>query len=212
MNKSEKAFTLLELIIALSIGTSIILVVSLSIKMGISHIERGSSWIDEKHREKSAILFFNQQVSSMINKIIGEEVVFQGDSDRILFVTPISLEKRYGLGLMTVLYYIEESSDGFELLYKEKRFLPDENMDKFKSKIDKMFDDSESVTMFEGCDEATFEFLNVQGSKTEVVTKDIIDYEWKDTWQENSLPKAIKLKVSKNDQDREIIAPVMVLY
>lgn len=212
MNKSENAFTLLELIIALSIGATLILVVSLSVKMGFSHMERGSSWLDENHREKNAIRFFNQQISSMASKTIGKEIIFQGDSDRVLFITPLSLEKRYGLGFMTVLYYLEEDDRGVALVYKEKRFIPDENIDKFKDEDSIMFDGSESVTFFEGCDEVSFEFLNVQGSEIEIITKDIIDYEWNDLWEKNSLPKAIKLKMSKDGQDREFIAPVMVMY
>lgn len=212
MNKSENAFTLLELIIALSIGAALILIVSLSVKMGFSHMERGTSWIDESHREKSAIQFFNQQVSSMVNKVIEDAVVFQGSPDKLLFVTPISLEKRYGLGLMSVLYYVETGDEGVDLLYKEKRFVPDKNTDKFKDESNLMFDSSESVKIFSGCDEAFFEFLDVQGPEIDFTTKEVIESEWKEIWKKNNLPKAVKLTVLKNGQTREIVAPIMVLY
>jgi len=214
MSNNENAFTLLELIIALSIGAALILVVSLSLKMGFSHMERGNIRLDENQRQKSAVLFFNQQVSSMNNMLIGEEeeVVFQGGPDKILFVTPVSLEKRYGLGLMAVLYYLERDDQGIMLVYKEKRFIPEENIDKFRDESDSMFDNSESVIFFEGCDEVAFEFLNVPESGNEDVTEGIIDDDWTDSWQENSLPKAVKLTVSKNGQNREIIAPVMAMY
>lgn len=212
MNKNENAFTLLELIIALSIGTALILIVSLSVKMGFSHMERGTSWIDKNHREKSAIHFFSQQVSSAINKVIEDEVVFQGSSDSLLFVTPISLKKRYGLGLMTVLYSLEEDNRGVGLVYREKRFIPDENTDEFKDGSNIMPDSSDSVVIFEECEEITFEYLDVQGNEIEVATKDKINHEWKETWQENSLPKAVKLTVLKDGQSREIIAPIMVMY
>ncbi len=165
MNSNENAFTLLELIIALSIGAALILVVSLSLKMGFSHMERGSIQLDENHRQKSAVQFFNQQVSSMHNMLIGEEeeVVFQGGPERLLFVTPVSLEKRYGLGLMTVLYSLEKGGQGIRLVYKEKMFIPEESIDKFKDESGSMFDNSESVTFFEGCDEVAFEFLTELG-------------------------------------------------
>lgn len=211
MKKSEDAFTLLELIIALSIGVSLVLVVSLSVKMGFLHIQRGSAWLDENHRSKSASQFFFQQVSSMKEESIDEEVIFQGSSDKVLFVTPISLKKRYGLGLMTVLYYQEQDEQGISLNYKEKRFLPDENADKFKDENNAMFDSSDKVTMFEGCEEITFEFLGAQGSGDEVGTNTISN-EWTDSWTENSLPRAIKIVMSKNGQSKEILAPVMALY
>mgnify|MGYP000695831055 CR=1 FL=1 len=109
--RNKDAFTLLELIIALSIGTVLILLVSFSIRMGFFQMERGSKWLEESHRENSALNFFSQQVSSMrvefsLSESSGENVIFNGDSDRIMFVTPISLEKRYGLGLMIASYYV----------------------------------------------------------------------------------------------------------
>ena len=41
MRKGEEAFTLLELIIALSIGAALILIVSFSVRAGFFQMERG---------------------------------------------------------------------------------------------------------------------------------------------------------------------------
>ena len=210
MRKGEEAFTLLELIIALSIGAALILIVSFSVRAGFFQMERGSKWLEENYREKSALNFFSQQVSSMRSESSGEEVIFSGDSDRVMFVTPISLERRYGLGLMSVLYYLERDDKGARLDYKEKRFIPDENIDSFKDQNNTMFDNSEAVTIIDGCEEIAFQFLDVQDSESTASGQHNLD--WIDPWLKNNLPKAIKIVLSKNGQNREMIAPVMVMY
>ncbi len=212
MRKGEEAFTLLEFIIALSIGAALILIVSFSVRGGFFQMERGSKWLEENYREKSALNFFSQQVSAMRSESSGEEVIFGGDSDRIMFVTPISLERRYGLGLMSVLYYLERDDKGVRLDYKEKRFIPDENIDSFKDQNNTMFDNSEAVTIIDGCEEIAFQFLDVQEDEDESTVLSKHNLDWIDPWLKNNLPKAIRILMSKNGQNRETIAPVMVMY
>jgi hypothetical protein len=210
MRKGEEAFTLLEFIIALSIGAALILIVSFSVRGGFFQMERGSKWLEENYREKSALNFFSQQVSAMRSESSGEEVIFSGDSDRIMFVTPISLERRYGLGLMSVLYYLERDDKGVRLDYKEKRFIPDENEDSFNDQNNTMFDNSEAVTIMDGCEAIAFQFLGMQDSESTASDQHKLD--WIDPWVKNNLPKAIKIVLSKNGQSKEMIAPVMVMY
>ncbi len=210
MRKGEEAFTLLEFIIALSIGAALILIVSFSVRGGFFQMERGSKWLEENYREKSALNFFSQQVSAMRSESSGEEVIFSGDPDRIMFVTPISLERRYGLGLMSVLYYLERDDKGVRLDYKEKRFIPDENEDSFNDQNNTMFDNSEAVTIMDGCEEIAFQFLGMQDSESTASDQHKLD--WIDPWVKNNLPKAIKIVLSKNGQSKEMIAPVMVMY
>jgi prepilin-type N-terminal cleavage/methylation domain-containing protein len=210
MRKGEEAFTLLELIIALSIGAALILIVSFSVRAGFFQMERGSKWLEENYREKSALNFFSQQVSAMRSESSGEGVIFSGDSDRMMFVTPISLERRYGLGLMSVLYYLERDDKGVRLDYKEKRFIPDENIDSFKDQNNTMFDNSEAVMIIDGCEEIAFQFLDVQDSESTASGQHNLD--WIFPWLKNNLPKAVRILISKNGQNREMIAPVMVMY
>lgn len=212
--KQISAFTLLELIITLSIGIVLILLVSFSIRMGFFQMERGSKWLEERHRENSALHFFCQQVTSMRNEILDKDVVFDGDKEKVVFVTPLSLEKRYGFGLMMVLYYLEDSDEGVRLNYKEKRFLPGENMDRFKDQSKVMFDNSESIEIVSGYEEVSFRFLGAEDGDNGVegTTSSHSSLDWKEKWLVNSLPNAIKIILSKRGQSKEIIAPVMVMY
>ncbi len=206
------AFTLLELIIAISIGTVLILLVSFAVRTGFFQMERGSKWLEERYRDESALLFFYQQVTSMRPELISKDIIFDGDTDRLVFITPISLERGYGLGLMMNNYFIEEGNEGVKLNYKEKRFLPSKNMDTFKDQNVLMFNDSEVVEIVDGYDGISFQYLGLQeGADADAASGKPVP-EWKDEWSENSLPKAVKVVLTKDGQSRELIAPVMVMY
>jgi hypothetical protein len=207
---SISAFTLLELIIAISIGTALILLVSFAIRMGFFQMEKGSKWLEEKYRDNSALFFFHQQATSMRAELINKDTVFDGDSDRVVFITPISLERSYGLGLMMVYYYIEGGNEGFSLNYKEKRFVPGENLNSFKDQNASMFSDSEVVAIVNGYDKISFQYLGLQEDAGVTSGKSVP--EWKDEWLENSLPKAVKVVLMKDRKIQELIAPVMVMY
>lgn len=208
--KCVSAFTLLELIIAISIGAVLILLVSFSIRMGFFQTEKGSKWLEEKHRDNSALHFFSQQASSMRNEAIGEEVIFYGDSEKIVFVTPVSLERRYGLGLMMVSYYSEKGDDGVRLNYREKRFIPGEDLNRYKDQRDNIFDNSEEVEIVAWHDDISFQFLGLK--EGEGAASDQAGFDWKDIWLVNSLPKAIKITLSEDGESKEMITPVMVMY
>lgn len=205
-----RAFTLLELIIAISIGTALILLVSFSIRTGSFQMEKGSKWLEERYRDNSALFFFHQQATSMRSELHNKKIIFDGDSDRIVFVTPISLNEGYGLGLMLVNYYIEEGNEGFSLNYQEKRFVPSENLSAFKDQNVLMFSDSDVVGIVKGYEEISFKYLGMQEDVDATSGKSVL--EWKDEWLGNSLPKAVKVALTKEGKNQEQIAPVMAMY
>ena len=148
----------------------------------------------------------------MRSETVDEDVIFDGDSERIVFVTPISLKQSYGLGLMMVLYYTEEEDEGVRLNYKEKRFVPGGNLSTFKDQISSMFEKNEEVEIVNGYETISFQFLGVEESEDKDVTSSHSSLDWKDTWIVNNLPKAIKIVLSKDGESKEMIAPVMVMY
>ncbi len=204
------AFTLLELIIAISIGTVLILLVSFAVRTGFFQMERGSKWLEEGHRDDSALFFFRQQVASMRHELLNKDVIFNGDPDSIVFVTPISLERSYGLGLMIANYYIEDDSGSLRLNYREKRFVPGEGLDRFKDQYALMLSDSEVVEIVNGYDQISFHYLGLQDDKDAASSTTVS--EWEDEWSVNSLPKAIKVVLTRDGQVQELIVPVMVMY
>jgi len=204
------AFTLLELIIAISIGTVLILLVSFAVRTGFFQMERGSKWLEEGHRDDSALFFFHQQLTSMRHELLKEKVIFSGNSEGIVFVTPISLERSYGLGLMMANYYIEDDGESLRLNYREKRFVPGEDLDRFKDQYALMLSDSEVVEIVSGYDQMSFHYLGLKDDKDATSSKPVS--EWEDEWSANSLPKAIKVVLTRDGQVQELIVPVMVMY
>ena len=204
------AFTLLELIIAISIGTVLILRVSFAVTTGFFQMERGSKWLEEGHRDDSALFFFRQQITSMRHEMINEEVIFNGASDSIVFITPISLERSYGLGLMMANYYIEDDGGSLRLNYREKRFVPSEDIDRSKDQYTLMLSDSEVVEIVNGYDQIAFHYFGLQDDKDAASSKPVS--EWENEWSVNSLPKAIKVVLTRDGQVQELIVPVMVMY
>ncbi|GAX59471.1 hypothetical protein SCALIN_C03_0128 [Candidatus Scalindua japonica] len=146
----------------------------------------------------------------MRNELINKDIIFDGNSDKIIFVTSVSLERSYGLGLMMAYYYTEVDGESFSLNYKEKRFVPGENLNSFKDQNDLMFNDSEAVEIVNGYDNISFQYLGLQEHVDVVSTKS--DLEWKDEWLLNNLPKAVKVVFAKGGETQELIAPVMVMY
>jgi hypothetical protein len=111
---------------------------------------------------------------------------------------------------MMVYYYIEKGNDGFRLNYKEKRFVPGENLDSFKDQNVLMFNDSEVVEIVNGYDVISFQYLGLQEDADATSSESVS--EWKDEWLVNSLPKAVKVILTKEGKRQELITPVMVMY
>lgn len=228
-NSKRCGFTLIEIIIAISIGSLLILVTSASIRTGLSYMQNGEERFDKGLREKVALNFFIQQVTSMRSYNVGNAgnkgntgntgIFFIGEKDSVSFISPLSLDKYYTQGLMSCTYTItKDRDDTYSLLYNEKRVLNNDYltklMDKFSGELrassadllstGKFFDE-EPVIFFQGYQKITLEYLG------EVTTgKEEEESPWKESWQINALPKAIKITFLKHGEIQEATAPIMV--
>ncbi len=61
----DRGFTLFELLIAITIGSLLILVSTLALRMGLSNLESGENWLNKTVRTSTRFDFFWQQVSSI---------------------------------------------------------------------------------------------------------------------------------------------------
>ncbi|MGR3178414.1 MAG: PulJ/GspJ family protein [Candidatus Anammoxibacter sp.] len=232
--KSGSGFTLLEIIIALTIGTVIILVSTIALRIGLSHMSNGEEWLNKTVREATTYDFFWQQVSSIrtieipkpasllesfdVNdgdndKPVIKKIYFKGGIDSMSFITPLSLKRHYGYGLIIATYWQRESDsfDGFDLVYKEKRFNPAVLSSISEGLLD-IEDEANEVVIFEGCDDIEFEYLKAVGNESlSNINEGSSFQEWVGTI-ENSLPKAIKIVITKEGIEKELIASVMVMY
>ena len=108
MIKHKEGFTLFELLIALFIGTILIMSGAYAIRTGLFSMEREEAWFNDTTKEKAAFDFFWQQVSSSRvqkiprkdNLLTGENKTtkkkktkyFTGEKDFLSFVSPLSFK------------------------------------------------------------------------------------------------------------------------
>ncbi|MGR3317095.1 MAG: PulJ/GspJ family protein [Candidatus Anammoxibacter sp.] len=233
-------FTLIEIIIALTIGTVIILVSTIALRIGLSHMSNGEEWLNKTVREATTYDFFWQQVSSIRtieipkpasllesldednsdkDKTVIKKVYFKGAIDSMSFITPLSLKRHYGYGLIIATYWQRESDslEGFDLVYKEKRFNP-AVLSSISAGLLDLEEEMDEVIIFEGCEDIGFEYLKAAGNTGSIDNESLSNVNEGSSFQEwvgtieNSLPKAIKIVIKKEGIEKELIAPVMVMY
>lgn len=212
-SSTKRGFTLIEIIIAISIGTLLILVASASIRTGLSYMQRGEERFNKGLRERVALNFFTQQITSIHpSNMSNEDIFFIGNKDLVSFISPLSLNKYYTYGLMICAYTItKDISNTHNLVYNEKRLLSNTYLTKLIDKFSKekrkreLFDEG-SIVFFQGYQKITIEYLGeVNPGKDEEE-----ESPWKKSWQNEGLPKAIKITLLKQGKTQEVVAPIMV--
>lgn len=171
-------FTLLELIVAITILPLVILIIGSGFRLGMNTWERGEAqtlWT-QRFRVLSGLL--SQEIKSAYpySVTIDDDekvVVFEGKPDSILFATALT-DSAYG-GFKWVRY---SQKDG-TLFYKEG-LLPDKKLE------DNIAGDEEVLDTDIG--ELKFSYLSLEES------------EWKDSWDYGEkLPGAVRVKISDFD-------------
>ncbi len=192
---SQEGFTILEILVATTIGLFLVLILGVSIVMGLFLVQKGENWTVQKVKETSVMESFYQQVAMMRQYAEEGRMHFQGAQSRVVFVTPLSLTSGYGKGLVEASYsVIGRELSNIELLYQERRLGPGSSSIITKER------GVEGLVLLKGCNNITFEYLLVEeGRKT-----------WVSTWQEKAeLPQAVSLRFGKGGKSQRVIAPVL---
>lgn len=239
MIKHKEGFTLFELLIALFIGTILIMSGAYAIRTGLFSMEREEAWFNDSTKEKAAFDFFWQQVSSLrVQKIprkdnlLAEENktakkkktnYFTGEKDFLSFVSPLSFKKHYGQGLIIANYKVKLNGNGFwDLIYMEARVTPT-ILIKLSEESESTSNTDKDYTIFlKDFDVISFVYLDTVEEETDneeevhvaTLDADVIegtDLKWKEKITER-IPQAIKLSVTKNGKAQELISPIMATY
>ncbi len=169
----NQGFTLLELMLAITLMGIVVVIISSGFRLGINAWEKGEFEAIELQRLRILSGLMSQQIKSAFPyemKIESEDVlIFRGASDSMLFVT--AFKDRYPGGLKWVRY---KYKDGI-LLYKEG-ILPDKRL------LDKVKGDEEELDS--GIGEVKFEYMSAD------------DDEWNDSWDfGDTMPGAVRIKL-----------------
>ena len=202
MRRKDKGFTLLEVIVTLTILAIMLLIISGAFRLGLSAWDRGEQAREEYQRQRTAVQLIMRQIKSMVpykiktQKAEGDYVAFEGKGTSLKFVSTLSLKAGRPNGLVFAVYEFKEGGpEGGRLVAYEKRVT---NKDFFEEGPK----EEEGVTVLEGLSDVRFEYFreeDTEKTRTEA---------WLDGWsakEEKELPAALRVtmtfKGGKSDQE-----------
>jgi prepilin-type N-terminal cleavage/methylation domain-containing protein len=194
---SESGFTLLEMIIAVTLVAMMALTLWAVFRISIRSWSRGTAFIDTNQHHRSITDLVRKQLASTFGifapgdpeKGYAPTLVFSGAEDSIRFISINSLHFQESPGLTLVQYEVDRDSNGdFSLIEKESRYLgqlPDPEI---------FVGQSKPTTIFSNLTSCIFEYFD-PGSRE-------IPSQWVRDWDGRSLrrlPAAISITMSSRD-------------
>jgi general secretion pathway protein J len=172
--KNRAGFTLLELILAITILSIVALIIGSGFRLGVKAWEKGEIEAQETQRLRVLSGLISQNLKSIYPyemEVEGKKViVFEGNKNSIMFVTALM-----------------DSSTGFfkwiRYSYNDRVFTFNENILPDKKFLDKISEDGEIIDADIG--EVTFEYFS------------LVEGTWKETWAlGEGLPAAVRVKIA----------------
>lgn len=195
--RNVEGFTLLELLVALSIGVVLMAASSVTIKSSVDLMAKKERWLQKDIKETYVLEFLREQVSAIR---VGDStnILFAGKQGELNFVTPVALNSQ-GKGLIVGRYYVQkESEHKHSLVYREKRLTPAGTTRGKEGK------DPEGLVFLTGYDRIGFEYLGeVRGDTNS----------WMAEWRGGGdIPRALKLTLIRGEEQKTLIAPIVAMF
>ena len=172
--KNKAGFTLLELILAITILSMVTLIIGSGFRLGVKAWEKGEAEAQETQRLRMLSGLISQNLKSAYpykTEVEGRKVVlFEGDKNSVVFVTAITDSPRGSLKWVRYSY-----KDG--ILTFNEGMLPD------KKFFDKVSEDGEVIDADIG--EVTFEYFS------------LAEGTWKEAWAfGEDLPASVRVRIA----------------
>jgi len=205
----SSGFTLIEVIVTLTILGFIILMVSGTFRLGLSSWEKGDAIKEDYQKIRMTSQLVSRQLKSLVpykiktEKAEGNYIAFDGKAHSLRFVSALAIHSKRPEGFVYVVYQFKDEGEkkGHLVLYEQRAL----NKDFFE---DELKEDS-AVTLFGGISQVRFEYFrgaDEEKSRTE---------EWVEEWnakEEKELPRAVRMTVTYwNEGSKEEISPMTVL-
>lgn len=189
----NRGFTLLELLISLTILSLITLLVFGAFRIGIRAWEKGERNIDGRQRERIVLDLIKRQLASIpVDTVKGEKALaLKGDSKSVEFVSDIHLVPGDKFGMVYVKYRVEEGGDSGEILsFSEKNVVMMMGKDADMDDSDDLF-----IELLRGAG-MVFEYLK---NYTDEETP-----QWQESWNSEDdpgFPVAVRITLTRSDDD-----------
>jgi general secretion pathway protein J len=188
----QKGFTLLELLISITMIGLIVLIVSGAMRLSYRSVSSGEKRIDQLERLRMTVGILAAQVQSSLPLKLDKDTEpknsLSGQDDELDLATNYSLWKGQA-GYVLATYSIAPGPDGKQTLSIAEHTVG--------------LGDTHQAELLTGCEEMHFSYY----------AKDTTESEgsWKDAWtDENLIPEKIRLTMKKSGRDMSITIPLRV--
>jgi general secretion pathway protein J len=208
---TSAGFTLLELIISLTIIAIIAMMVQNGFRLSVGAWEKGESAVEDQQRFRYALELIRQQLSSSLPHASSKEVktdsdvVFKGDDAALEFVSRMSLLPGESSGVIRVRYRVETKDDGKSVLFAESRLVDRLSV----SSQDEPAEEDWHV-LLSGIRNFTFDYLTAL--PTEDILGDASNWEssWGDSGEHKGFPLALRVRFQANEKSKPLYLVIPV--
>ena len=203
-SKIKNGFTLLELMISLTIVGLILVIVFGSLRIGARAWEKGEKDVEMRQRERIVFDLVKRQIASTFVRVVkkkdDEPFFLKGDGESMEFISRVPMVPGKRSGLVYVKYVVRSGDEGTKrLMFSEKN----------KYIVEKIMEDQDEDEFFElipGAENIEFEYLKGPSGDEEQSI-------WQETWDPDSdkgVPLAVKIifQDSINEDPIHVIAPI----
>jgi len=200
-------FTLIEVVVTLTILGLILLIIFGAFRLGLSSWERGESTKEEFQRLRVVCQLISQQIKSTFpykikaQKAEGDYLAFEGKAHSLKFVSALAIKAKQPQGFVYAIYEFKEGgNEGGRLMFYEQRVL---NKDLFAGEPKEEI----GVSLLEGISNVRFEYYREEDPEKNR------EEEWVEEWnakEENELPKALRMTIFQKDSEAKKDFPVVI--
>jgi general secretion pathway protein J len=206
---ASSGFTLIEVIVTLTILGFIVLMISGTFRLGLASWEKGDSIKEDYQKIRMMSQLVSRQMKSIVpykirtEKAEGNYLAFDGKAHSLRFVSALPIKAKRPEGFVYVVYQFKDEGDkkGRLVLYEQRAL----NKDFFEEDLK----EDTAVTLFGGISQVRFEYYReADEGKSRTA-------EWVEEWnakEEKELPKAVRMTVTYwNGKGKEEASPITVL-
>jgi general secretion pathway protein J len=193
---TQFGFTLIEVMVALTILGFILLIIFGAFRLGSSAWNRGESTKEKYQKVRVISQLVSRQIKSAVpykiktQKTEGDYLAFEGKAHSLRFVSAYPMKSRQAEGFVYAVYEFKEGGEeGGRLILYEQRVL---NKDFFAEDLK----EDQGISILEGISNVRFEFYREEDSEQKKPE------EWVEEWnakEEKELPKALRMIITQKN-------------